>query len=145
MRTFCNALVPRTLLRVAHVVARPLRTPVIETQGALKGTERRFSQKTADFHRFTPFSWKSSIFGDRDRGGQNVPNARGGGELAPKVAPRRLGFLTPWKLKIFTPPLIFGDLPPPPPPFPVSNIWKAQETAENRRFAQETADWAPSP
>ena len=34
-------------------------------------------------------------------GGQNVPNARwGGGELAPKVAPRRLGLLTP-KLKIF--------------------------------------------
>ena len=33
-------------------------------------------------------------------GGQNVPNARGGGELAPKVAPRRLGLLTP-KLAIF--------------------------------------------
>ena len=40
-------------------------------------------------------------FGNRDRGGQNVPNARGGGgELAPKVAPRRLGLLTP-KLAIF--------------------------------------------
>ena len=33
-------------------------------------------------------------------GGQNVPNARGGGELALKVAPRRLGLLTP-KLRIF--------------------------------------------
>ena len=70
-------------------------------------------------------------FGDRDRGGQNVPNARGGGELAPKVAPRRLGLLTP-KLAIFcrisvergqfqgaleiqnfTLPPIFGDLTPP--------------------------------
>ena len=32
-------------------------------------------------------------------GGQNVPNA-GGGQLAPKVAPRRLEVLTP-KLEIF--------------------------------------------
>ena len=53
--------------------------------------------------------------GNLDRGGQNVPNARGGGglsrgggKLAPKVAPRRLGLLTP-KLAIF----IFGDLTPP--------------------------------
>ena len=38
--------------------------------------------------------------GDRDRGGQNVPNARGGGGLAPKVAPRKLGLLTS-KLAIF--------------------------------------------
>ena len=39
--------------------------------------------------------------GNRDRGGsKNVPNARGGGELAPKVAPRRLGLLTP-KMAIF--------------------------------------------
>ena len=38
--------------------------------------------------------------GDRDRGGQNVPNARGGGELAPKVVLGKLGLLTP-KLRIF--------------------------------------------
>ena len=38
---------------------------------------------------------------DRDRGGQNAPKMlEGGGELAPKVAPRRLGLLTP-KLAIF--------------------------------------------
>ena len=37
---------------------------------------------------------------DPDRGGQNVPNARGGGELAPKVVLAKLGLLTP-KLRIF--------------------------------------------
>ena len=36
----------------------------------------------------------TSYFGDWARKGQNVPNARGWGELAPKVAPRRLGLLT---------------------------------------------------
>ena len=39
--------------------------------------------------------------GDWDMGGgQNVLNVRGRGEVAPKVAPRELGFLTP-KLRIF--------------------------------------------
>ena len=70
------------------------------------------------------------FFGNRDRGGQNAPNARGGGELAPKVVLGKLGLLTP-KLRIFYrssvekgriqgppkihsfhPPLIFGHLTP---------------------------------
>ena len=56
-------------------------------------------------------------------GGQNAPDARGGGELAPKVAPRRLGLLTP-KLAILyrisvekgriQGPLKIQNLPPPP-------------------------------
>ena len=37
---------------------------------------------------------RKPLFRDRDRGGSNVPNARGG-ELAPNVAPWRLGLLTP--------------------------------------------------
>ena len=39
------------------------------------------------------------FIGDRDRGGQNVPNARGG-ELAPKVVLGKFGLLTP-KLTVF--------------------------------------------
>ena len=47
------------------------------------------------------WAWVQNWIGDWDRGGgQNVPNARGGGELAPKVVPWRLGLLTP-KLTIF--------------------------------------------
>ena len=42
------------------------------------------------------FGWR---FRDRERGGQNVPNVRGG-ELAPKVVLAKLGLLTP-KLRIF--------------------------------------------
>ena len=65
--------------------------------------------------------------------GQNVPNARGGGgELAPEVVLAKFGLLTPEflrifyrnsiekgqnsgapKIKIFTPPLIFGGFDPP--------------------------------
>ena len=36
-----------------------------------------------------------TIIGDQDRGGQNVPNARWGGELAPKVVLGKPGLLTP--------------------------------------------------
>ena len=61
---------------------------------------------------------------DRDTGGQTHRTLQGGRELAPKVAPRRLGVLNPkfakfrgpWKLNIYPPPLIFGDLTPPPHP-----------------------------
>ena len=44
--------------------------------------------------------WIGVLFGDRYRGGQNVPNVREGGELAPKVIVAKLGLLTP-KFRIF--------------------------------------------
>ena len=65
--------------------------------------------------------------------GSKRTERRMGGELAPKVAPRRLGVLTPklaiflrisvercqlqgpLRIQNFRPPLIFGDLTPPPP------------------------------
>ena len=78
--------------------------------------------------------------GDRDRGGQNVPNARGGGELAPKVVLGKLGLLTPksrifYRISVekrvqfrdprknskFSPPSNFFRRFDPPPPIPVSN------------------------
>ena len=95
-------------------------------------TIRTFCEKSGN-----PPAWKpASNVGDRDRGGQNVPNARGGGtrpescpwkawtfdpqieDFLKNLCRKGVKFRDPRKLKIFTPPLVFGDLIP---PIPVSN------------------------
>ena len=95
--------------------------------------------------------------GDRDRGGQNVPNARGGGELAPKAVPGNLGLLTsqiedflqnlcregsnsgtPENSETFTPPLMFGDLTP---PMPVS---KQHNNEKQKGKGSSEVDLLPS-
>ena len=69
-------------------------------------------------------NWCRLQVADQDRGGQNVPNARGG-ELVQRVAPAELGLFdpnlrilcrkgTPENLK-FSPPFRFSEIPPPAP------------------------------
>ena len=91
-------------------------------------------------------------------GGQNVPNARGGGELAPKVVTRRLGLWTP-KLAIFyrisvenfefQGPLEIQNFHPPsnfrrfdpPPPIPVSNQWRVESNPTIRAPPPQKPWW----
>ena len=101
--------------------------------GVLKAPSRNTPERVCDTIRiFSEKNGNPPPVGDWDRGVKTYRTLEGGGELAPKVAPRRLGLLTPkltiffrisvergqfqgpWKFKIFTPPLIFGDLTPPP-------------------------------